>query len=283
MFFDNLPKGGFVCAHRGARSIAPENTLLAMQKAKECGAHSWETDVRMSKDGELIIFHDPTLESTTDISTREAFKERRPWSVKQCTAAELRELDAGSWFLTDDPFGTIASGEVSLQEQQAIRGQKIPLLREVLDFTRRHRFPVNLEIKDLETPPGDVIIVDKIMDMLQQTETMDLVLLSSFRYEYLYRARELHPTISLAVLAEEQHPPDLLRKLGDFSATAYHPDAALCDPYLVRELQRANFRITPWTVNDVARATEMLKNGMGVITDWPQRLAGIIVDDGTAI
>lgn len=131
---------------------------------------------------------------------------------------------------------------------------------------------MNLEIKDLETPPGDVIIVDRIMDMIRQTETADLVLLSSFRYEYLYRARELHRTISLAMLAEEQHPPDLLRKLGDFSATAYHPNAALCDPSLIRELQRANYRITPWTVNDIYRAKKMLQAGMGIITDWPQRL-----------
>ncbi len=273
MFFDYLPRGGFICAHRGARSIAPENTLLAMQRARECGAHCWETDVRMSRDGELIIFHDPTLESTTDVADREKFKERTPWAVDHFSAAELRELDAGSWFLTDDPFGTIASGEVSVQEQKTIRGRKIPLLREVLDFTKKKHFPVNLEIKDLETPQGDIIIVDKIIDMLEQTGTIDLVLLSSFRYEYLYRARELHPTISLAVLAGEQHPADLLRKLYEFSATAYHPQAAFCDPDLIRELQRANFRINPWTVNNLPQAKKMLQDGMGVITDWPQRLS----------
>ena len=272
MFFDNLPTGGFVCAHRGARSIAPENTLFALHKAKECGAYCWETDVRLSRDGELIIFHDQTLERTTDIATRTGYRDRSPWSTDHCTAAELRELDAGSWFLSADPFGTIASGEVSRQDQEKIRGQKIPLLHEILDFTRQHRFPVNLEIKDLETPQGDVSIVDLIIEMLEQTGTMDLVLLSSFRYEYLYRARELHPTVSLAVLAEEQHPADLLKKLSDFSATAYHPNAALCDPQLIHELQRANFRINPWTVNNIPQAQKMLQDGMGVITDWPQRL-----------
>jgi glycerophosphoryl diester phosphodiesterase len=97
-----------------------------MRKAKECGAHSWETDVRMSKDGELIIFHYPTLESTTDISTCKAFKDRTLWLVNQFTAAELRELYAGSWFLTDDPFGTIASGEVSPQDQKKIAVRKSP-------------------------------------------------------------------------------------------------------------------------------------------------------------
>jgi hypothetical protein len=65
---------------------------------------------------------------------------------------------------------------------------------------------VNLEIKGLKTPPGDVILVDRIMDMIQQTKTANLVLLSSFWYEYLYRARELHRTISLAMLAKDYYP-----------------------------------------------------------------------------
>ena len=97
MFFDHLPQQGFICGHRGARSIAPENTLLAMVKARECGAHCWETDVRMSRDGELIVFHDDTLERTTDIATYAAFQDRVDLHVDRFTLGELRQLDAGSW------------------------------------------------------------------------------------------------------------------------------------------------------------------------------------------
>ena len=272
MFFDHLPPGGFICAHRGARSIAPENTLLAMNKAVECGAHCWETDVRMSRDGELIIFHDSTLERTTDIADREKFQERTPWAVDQFSAAELEQLDAGSWFVTDDPFGTIASGEVNRREQEKIHGQRIPLLHEVLELTRKQKFPVNLEIKDLGTPPGDVGIVDGIMDLLRQTAITELVLLSSFRHEYLVRARALHPTIDLAVLVEEDHPADLVRYLEEVGATAYHPNAVLCNPDLIHKLQGVDIRVTPWTVNDMDQAEALLKSGLGVITDWPQRL-----------
>jgi glycerophosphoryl diester phosphodiesterase len=56
----------FNIAHRGARSVAPENTLIAAQKAYELGAHMWETDISASKDGELILFHNDSLIQTTD-------------------------------------------------------------------------------------------------------------------------------------------------------------------------------------------------------------------------
>ena len=267
MFFDHLVSQGLIFAHRGCRSIAPENTLLAMTKAKECGAHCWETDVRMSKDGELLIFHDATLERTTDIATHKLFRNRADYQIDQFTVSDLRELDAGSWFLADDPFGTVASGEVGGREREAMQGQQIPLLREILDFSNTHSFPVNLEIKVLDTPVGDVAIVDRVMEMLRETETMDLVLLSSLRHEYLYRARTLSQRIAIAVLAEDRHPPDLIRYLRSFSAVAYHPDEAICDAELIGQLQQAGFRVNTWTINDMERAQEMLCLGAGVITD----------------
>jgi glycerophosphoryl diester phosphodiesterase len=272
MFFDHLPQQNLIFGHRGARSIAPENTLLALEKVMECGAHSWETDVRMSKDGELVVFHDATLERTTDIATHKAFQNRTNWHVDQFTASELRELDAGSWFLAADPFGTVASGEVAKEEHETIQGQQIPLLREILRFTKRHSFPVNLEIKVLNTPLGDFTVVEKVLDLIRETETMDLVLLSSFRHEYLYQARELSEKIAIAVLAEEEHPPGLIRYLRSLSAVAYHPDEAICDDELIVQLQHAGFWVNSWTVNDMERAREMLRIGAGVITDWPQRL-----------
>ncbi len=272
MFFDHVPQKRLVCAHRGARSIAPENTLLAMKKARECGASCWETDVRISKDGELVIFHDDTLERTTDIATHKAFRNLTNWHVDQFSVDELRQLDASSWFLTDDPFGTVANGEIKAKESEAIQGQQIPLLREVLDFTKTHSFPVNVEIKDLQTPSGDVLIVDKIIDMLLETETMDLVLLSSFRHEYLHRAKELSPELAIAVLARKEHPSNLVRYLNSFPANAYHPDIDICDEELVAKLLHAGFRVNSWTVNDVGQVQEIHRLGAGVISDWPQLL-----------
>jgi len=83
-------------AHRGARAFAPENTLEAIRKAADLGADAVEIDVQLSADGEPVVFHDDTLERCTDAAT--VFSSRAPWSTAGFTLAELRQLDAGSWF-----------------------------------------------------------------------------------------------------------------------------------------------------------------------------------------
>ncbi len=272
MFFDQLPDKGLICAHRGVRSLAPENTILALSMAKKCGAHCLETDVQLSKDGQLLIFHDDTLTRTTDIAVRAKSKNNSPLTVDKLQVSELRQLDAGSWFLQTDPFGTVATGEVPPGDHALITTQKIPLLREILNWSRTSAFPINLEIKSLQTQPGDVRIVDAVMDMLVATGTMDLVLLSSLRHEYLLRARALHPHIPLAVLAENEHPQNLQEYLTHFSAIAYHPEETMCSADLIAQLKQAGIRVNCWTVNDSSRAQQLFQAGAGVITDWPQHL-----------
>ncbi|HFD40915.1 MAG TPA: glycerophosphodiester phosphodiesterase, partial [Anaerolineae bacterium] len=88
-------------AHRGARSLAPENTLVAARKALAVGADLWETDVAVTADGELILFHDDSLVRTTDAERR--FPDRAPWTFTTFSLAEIRSLDAGSWFVETDP------------------------------------------------------------------------------------------------------------------------------------------------------------------------------------
>lgn len=101
-------------AHRGARSLAPENTMLAARKAFEIGASGWELDVAMTSDHELVVIHDDTLERTSDAA--QVFPDRDPWSVVDFSMAELRRLDFGAWFVRTDPFGQIAAGMISPAE-----------------------------------------------------------------------------------------------------------------------------------------------------------------------
>lgn len=271
MFFDHLPEQSFICGHRGARSIAPENTFLSMKKARDYGAHCWETDIRMSKDGELLVFHDATLDRTTNIATHKKFYDRADHHLDQFTLAELRELDAGSWFLKDDPFATIANGEVKKSEYSIIQGQQIPLLFEILNLTRELSFPVNLEIKDLASPNDGIAIVDQLIKLLEETETMDLVLLSSFNHDYLHHARALSDNVAIAVLATKNHPANLLQYLKSFSAAAYHPEKGLYTSDLVKQLKTAGIRVNSWTVNESEKVEEMLRAGAGIVTDWPQQ------------
>jgi len=73
-------------AHRGARSLAPENTLAAARKALEVGADMWELDVRMTADGALILSHDSSLESTSNV--KDVFPDRRPWRIQDLTSLQ---------------------------------------------------------------------------------------------------------------------------------------------------------------------------------------------------
>ena len=97
-------------AHRGASSLAPENTLAAARKALDLGADMWELDVQMTADGELVILHDNTLKRTSNVET--IFPVRRPWRVHQFNLNEIRQLDFGSWFEEQDPFGQVLFNDI---------------------------------------------------------------------------------------------------------------------------------------------------------------------------
>ncbi len=111
-------------AHRGARSLAPENTLAAARKALEVGADLWELDVAMTADGELFVVHDDTLARTSNVE--ELFPDRKPWSNSLFTLAEIKRLDFGAWFVEQDPFKQISAGQVSAAELASYRGEKAP-------------------------------------------------------------------------------------------------------------------------------------------------------------
>ena len=274
-FFDRFTGAGVICAHRGARSIAPENTRLAMEQARQCGSDLWETDVQLTADGELVLFHDTTLERTTDIADRHEFI-GRSLNVTDFTAAELETLDAGSWFLSADPFKTVASGVVSEQLFPEIKGQKIPRLNDALAYCNHYNFPLNLEIKDHSGTAADSQIVGTVLDCLKESKAEGLVLISSFNHDYLRQVQQLNPEISLAALVEDKHPEDLVDYLHNLGVDTYHPDQSITSPNRVRELVAAGIRVNLWTVNDLNQAKEFVAAGATFIcTDWPQKMVGI--------
>jgi glycerophosphoryl diester phosphodiesterase len=275
MFFDHLQGAGYVCAHRGARALAPENTMLAAELGLVFGADFWEMDVQRTADGELVVFHDDDLGRTTDVSTRPEFCERAPWPIRLFTLEELRSLDAGTWFAESDPYGTIARGEVRPADLGRMRGQRIPTLEKALAFTRRNDFPMNLEIKDLEYAPGDLSIVSQVLRQIREAKAEDLILVSSFNHDYLAEMHRLAPEIPLGALVEGDHPENIEQYLADLGAVGYHPDEAILDEDLVRRLSGAGIRVSPYTVNDMDRALSLIDAGcFGIITDFTHTLRG---------
>ncbi|MFI0541001.1 glycerophosphodiester phosphodiesterase family protein [Streptomyces sp. RP5T] len=123
-----------VIAHRGGSAYAPENTLEAVDEAARLGAVWVENDVQRTKDGELVVLHDDSLQRTTDVE--QVFPGRAPWKVKDFTAAEIARLDAGRWF------------------GAAYAGARVPTLRQYVQRVDLHGQKLLLELKNPELYPG---------------------------------------------------------------------------------------------------------------------------------
>lgn len=261
-------------AHRGARSLAPENTLAAAAKGLEIGADLWELDVAMSADGELFLMHDDTLERTSN--AEEIFPDRRPWSSHLFTLAEIKSLDFGAWFVEKDPFKQVAAGAVSEAEQQSYRGEKAPTLREALTFTRDNDWRVNVELKDLSGTAGDATVVEKAVALIDELEMADRVLISSFNHSYIARVKAANPAIATAALVEEAdpNPAALLQRLG---AQAYNPKVGKIRPEAIAALRDQGFDVYIWTVNDEKTMQALIDAHVsGIFTDFPQLLKPLL-------
>ena len=260
-------------AHRGAGSLAPENTLAAAQKALATGADMWELDVAMTADGHLLLIHDDTLERTSNMA--DLFPERKPWPVHLFRLAEIRRLDFGSWFVKTDPFGQIAAGMISSADLDSYVGEPAPTLEEALVFTRDHDWQVNVEIKDLRGTPGDAVVVAGVVRLIEQLNMTDRVLISSFNQNYLVRIKAIKPQLAIGVLVEE-HEPDPVGLLRRLQAQAYHPPASV-QPEEIANLRKRGVAVNVWTVNDEAYMSRLVEAGVsGIITDFPQRLKQVI-------
>ncbi|MCL4300820.1 MAG: glycerophosphodiester phosphodiesterase [Anaerolineae bacterium] len=257
-------------AHRGASSLAPENTLASARKAFEIGADMWELDVSVTADGQLVVLHDDSLARTSNAPA--LFPGRAPWLISNFTLAEVRRLDAGSWFVESDPFGTIAGGEVTLDEQTAMRGQPIPTLREALVFTQEHNWLVNVEIKELIPPLMNFPVVEAVVGLIKNLHMTEQVLLSSFVHAYILQAKALHPAIAVAALLDEGEawPAGL-------TVDAFHPHYTSVDADHTQALHQAGVGVNPWTVNDPAEMKRLIAAGVtGIFTDFPQLLKQVI-------
>ena len=267
-------------AHRGASSLAPENTLSAARKGLAVGADMWELDVQLTADGELIIIHDSTLTRTSNVE--DLFPQRRPWQVHEFTLDEIRKLDFGSWFMAQDPFGQIAAGAVTGEDIEGYVGEPAPTLEQALSFTRKHKWLVNIEIKDLHLGPGKSLIVDRVIALVEELNMVDRVLVSSFNHNYLAQIAASYPHVVTGVLDTKPHlrPASLLRRLG---ARTYHPRRTFIRLADIAELKRQGFGVNVRTINNRKTMERLVRAGVsGIFTDFPQVLASVLTSRGKA-
>lgn len=246
-FLELLNQTGLIAAHRGARSIAPENTLIALKKS--LGRCDFiEIDVQLSRDGIGVVMHDETLERTTNVAEIDAFASRKPYRVCDFTLDELRTLDYGSWFYKD-------------------KKHKEPLLtlRDALEFIKENNIFLNIEIKDMYGIVSDEAVVATVVKEIKESDTHERVLISSFRHKYLKLAKEKLPDVPTAALVENKHPLNLLEYLRELKVNSYNLNNELVDKQTVVMLKEAGFFVGVYTVNDSERAKELFRMGVNCI------------------
>jgi len=257
-----------VIAHRGASSIAPENTLLAFRLAMEAGADMIETDVHLTRDGVAVLIHDADLARTTDCSGL----------VSEIEHVDLAACDAGYWFA---PPGRM---------KHPYRGLKIavPALADLLALVdgTNDRVRVNLEIKTNGSPTIDQRCVDTVMDVVVANGWCERVLLSSFDTRVIDLLGRRYRAVGTAYLVAREC--DLLPAIAAAAArghSAIHPDHRLLGSGdtaagIVDAMHAAGLRVHVWTVNDPDRMRDLVAAGVdGIVSDDPERLR-LVVDEG---
>ena len=196
-------------AHRGDSFRAPENTLEAARLGWESGASAWELDVQLTRDGVPIVLHDESLLRTTDVARKFAGdpRGRAGFHVADFDFDEIRSLDAGSWFVSEQRRPALgsrlrhprASRAAPLSNTSASGRVVIPTLGEALVFTREHDWLVNVEIKSFPERPRDS--VEPVLNVIAETETASRVLISSFDHRDVAAANRPGREYALAILA----------------------------------------------------------------------------------
>lgn len=262
-----------IIAHRGARSIAPENTLLAARKGFEAGAHLWETDISITRDGHLILFHDDTLERTTDVRVK--FPGLSDYRVTDYSLEQIKSLDAGSYFVQTDPFGQIRANKVSRHDIETFQGIVIPTLEEGIEFTRQLNWQVNLELKKTGFSLQEISIPKKVIQAIEISGIRhDQVIISSFFHPWLREIQSLAPSIEVQALIDNLSDMDLESAGNTFST--YNILNTLVDAPLIRRMKQSGKKINVYTVNDASEVKKMMNAGVdGIFTDFPQLFSTI--------
>jgi glycerophosphoryl diester phosphodiesterase len=230
--------------HRGASGHAPENTLSSFHKAIEMGADSIELDVHLSKDGEVIVMHDPKVDRTTNGTGY----------IKDLTLAELKQLDAGKLFA-------------------GFQGEKIPTLQEVFDITKGKATYV-IEIKN-----GPIFysgIEEKLVEIIERNHLEDDVIVIAFYHPSLKKIKELNPCIKVGILFVGAFidPWSVAAQVG---ADALHPMYEYVTEEFVAEAHKRGYVVHPWTINDSRQLELWHKYGVdGIASDYPDTLSGIL-------
>lgn len=260
-------------AHRGARSLAPENTIAAARKALALGADLWETDTAVTRDGKIVLFHDTRLDRTTDAAF--VFPDKPSYDLADYSWKELQELDLGTSFIRNDPFGEIAKGSISRIDLDTIVGERIPTLEQALIFTRNNNWKINIELKELPESLSGFPLPEKVLETIRNVGLPGFqVIISSFFHPWLEQVQAMEPDIEIQALIGDSVSAPL--DWGDYRFQVYNARVTLIDEGQIGLAKSRGKRINLWTVNNAEDMIRFIRAGVdGIITDYPQRMAAL--------
>jgi glycerophosphoryl diester phosphodiesterase len=241
-----LPK---VAGHRGAAAYAPENTLEGFREAARRGIGWVEFDVKLSADGVPIVFHDDKLDRTTN----------GQGPVAAASFDRTRKLDAGSWFAP------------------RFAGAHVPSFREVLELVRDLGLGANIEIKpcpgrEVETAERAVALIEE-----QWPARRPLPLISSFKPASLAAVKAKAPALPRGLLVYEHGLPTWKRDASDLACSTVHCSEHNMTAAWAAEIRGLGYGLAVYTVNEPARARELMAFGVQcIISDAPDRILAAV-------
>lgn len=247
-----------VIAHRGSSGAAPENTLAAVRLALAHKADVVENDIQRTADGELVIIHDTTLSRTTDVE--EVFPGRTPWNVRDFTLAEIKQLDAGSWFSPE------------------YADERVPTLAEWVRAVGSSAGML-MEPKAPELYPGMERDLDKELRSLPEftrAVRAGRVVIQCFNHPWLRVYQDLAPDVPTGLLFGVRPTEPEIAAAATW-AEQVNPALGVIDRATVDTIHRYGLETHVWTVNSGADMRRAVDWGVdGIITNYPQVLRDLL-------
>lgn len=264
--------------HRGARGLAPENTIPSFLKALEYKTETLELDVVISADGKVVVSHEPWFSHVISLDKNGkpiAEANEKEHNIFKLKYSEIKLYDVGS------------IGNKGFPEQQKMKASK-PLLRDVFkavnEYTRKNKMQsvrFNIEIKsnpdwDNKFTPAPDIFAKKVYDEIIKNKMQNNVIVQSFDVRPLQELRKMPIKLPIALLVGNKDGIEKsIGRLG-FNPDTYSPHFSLIDESTVKYCRERNIKIVPWTVNEIADLEKMKNFDLdGIITDYPNRAVKI--------
>ncbi|HHY81887.1 MAG TPA: hypothetical protein GX505_04315 [Clostridiales bacterium] len=225
-------------AHRGASAYAPENTLAAFYKAVELRADGIELDLRSTRDGKIVIFHDPEISRTTNGRGK----------VRDYNLEDLLEFDAGSWF------------------SDIYKGERIVEFESFLFYFARRDLHFAIELKD----DG---LQEKVSFLIKKYDIQDRTTISSFNIRYLTKTKEVLNGVLYAWMVRRFNMK-IINLAKEAGIDQICPPAPTVDSNVVDCLRNNGFEhVRVWKVKDITLMKKMIDIGVNSMTvNWPDLL-----------